>query len=434
MNNITHTIKQNKDTTILQFNVNELKVLPLKVAMKTLEIIERNNQGTGLFIEFNPETQEFIDQNRITYKKEVQQESENFKKLSNIYFNEMTGPLFIYGERVLEIVSQVYAIEPLVFDVKVRVPKIIHTLTNEEESNVEKVLIVKNTQELIEKFGRAITLHTLILFKEHLNYEYQVINKSSKKPYGISKNIKSLFFNKEKGSHDFLEKLTGKNYLLESMFDNHMKHINTPEEILELIIIRENLKNCLNNPNDKYKIQLNGSSEDDVWYLKNNIVHREGDLPARETKDGAMWYKNGLVHRDGDLPSYVNSYSKAWSKNGLDHRDGDLPAKIIRDDESQFWYKEGKKHRVGAPAYIQKAHSHYMSTEEWWHEDKKHRIDGPAVTIGKDLPGKEVKEWWLNGVQIPEKDFGHEVSKRILNEKLNEELITLEVKGKKMKI
>lgn len=433
MNSITHTIKQNKDTTILQFEVNELKVLPLKVAMKILEIIERNNQGTGMFIEFNPETQQFIEQNKNAYKEEVQKESENFKKLSNTYFNGITGPLFVYGDRVLEIVSQVYEIEPLVFDVKIKVPKIIHKLNKEEDSHFEKVLSVKNTQELIERFGRAITLHTLILLKDNLNYEFQVINKSSKTPYGISKNIKSLCFNEEKGSHDFLEKLTVGNYILENMFDNQMKYISRPEEILELIIIRENLKSCLNNPKDKYTVNHNEETGD-VWYLKNNIIHRDGDLPARESTDGSMWFKNGMVHREGDLPAFFNLYSKSWSKNGVNHREGDLPSHIVRNGELQSWYKEGQQHRLGAPAVINQAMSYDFSKEEWWYEDKKHRIDGPAVTIGKDLPGKEIKEWWLNGVQIPEKDFAHEVSKINLNEKLNEELIPLEAKGKKMKI
>lgn len=177
---------------------------------------------------------------------------------------------------------------------------------------------------------------------------------------------------------------------------------------------------------DKYEIKKNG---DDTWYLKNNIIHRDGDLPARESKNGNTWYKEGLIHRDNDLPAIMSLDGNSWYKEGLCHRDNDLPAQIVRDGEKQSWYKEGKRHRIGAPAFIQQKHSYFMYLEEWWENDEKHRIDGPAVTYGDGR-----KEWWLNGVQIPEEDFAHELSKRNLHEKLQEELLPLENKGKKVKI
>lgn len=436
MTKLHHTIKENKDTIILEFELKELENLPIKVAMKTLEILEDNNRMIGYFVEFSPEIQSFIDKNKEVYKKDCDKECENFKKLSKVYFDYMKGPLYVYGERVLENVIKVYEIEPLVFDidVKIRVPKIIYTLENEEDSVFDKVLKVKNLEELIEKFGKAITLHTLILFKDHLNYEYQLTNKVAKTPYGISKNIKIECFNKDKQSHELLEVLTGKNYVLEQHFDSHMKNINTPEEILELIIIRENLKNCLKNPEDKYEAKPNPAMPTDVWYLKNNIIHREGDLPARESKDGGQWYKNGLVHRDDDLPASTSSDSKAWYKNGLCHRENDLPAQITGNGRTKSWYKEGKMHREGAPAMIEEAFSFYMSQEQWWHEGKKHRIDGPAVIIGKGKEDKEIKEYWLEGRQIPEQDFEHELEKRHLHEKLQVELVPLKRKEKKVKI
>lgn len=431
---LQHTIKEKGNTLMLQFQVKQLEVLPMKVAMKTLEILEKNNKVVGYFVEFDEKTQEFINKNKELYTTESEKESKNFKKLSDLYFDYMDGPLYVYGERVLEMVSKVYEIEPLVFNIDIKVPKITYTLMNNENHYFEKVLNVKNTQDLIEIFGKAITLQTLVLFKDHLNYDYQIKNKVKKNPYGISNNIKAECFNNEKGIHEFLESFKGKNYILEQAFNDQMKKINTPEEILELMIIKENLKSCLNNPEDKYEAKPNSAMPTDVWYLKNNVIHREGDLPARECKDGGVWYKNGKIHREDDLPASVSVANKSWYKEGLCHRDNDLPAQIIRGGDGLCWYKNGEQHREGAPAYIKKAHSFYFSEEEWWHEGKKHRIDGPAVIIAKDQIGQEKKEWWLDGVQIAEKDFAHEVSKRKLHEKLQEDLVPLENKGRKVKI
>lgn len=261
MNKFNHTVKENKDTTILQFNLNELENLPLKVAMKTLEILEKNNRTVGRFVEFDKETQEFIEKNKDLYIEETQKENDSFKKLSKLYFNHMSGPLYIYGERVVETVSKIYDFEPLVIKKEnIKIPKVIYTLKEEEDSNFEKVLSVKNTNELIEKLGKAMTLHALILFKDNLNYEYQIKNKTSKSPYGISKEIKRACFDKEKNEHPRLESFKAGNYELEQMFNTQSRMINSPEEIIELLIIREDLKLKLTEPqnvseNKKLKIK-----------------------------------------------------------------------------------------------------------------------------------------------------------------------------------
>lgn len=177
---------------------------------------------------------------------------------------------------------------------------------------------------------------------------------------------------------------------------------------------------------NKYEIKTNGK---ETWYLKNNIIHRDDDLPAYESKDCNSWYSEGLLHRSNDLPAMIDLDGNYWYKEGLCHRDNDLPARIIRNGEKQYWYKEGKKHRVGLPAFIQQKHSYFMYCEEWWENNEKHRIEGPAVIYGD---GRE--EWWINGVQIPKEDFEHELSKRNLHKKLQEDLIPLEKNNKKIKI
>ena len=56
---------------------------------------------------------------------------------------------------------------------------------------------------------------------------------------------------------------------------------------------------------------------DKKWY-KNEILHRDNDLPAVEFENGTKkWYQYGLLHRDNDLPAieFCNG-TKQWYKNG----------------------------------------------------------------------------------------------------------------------
>lgn len=156
-----------------------------------------------------------------------------------------------------------------------------------------------------------------------------------------------------------------------------------------------------------------------IFYHKNELgeIHREDDLPAVESKHSQIWYKHNLIHRDGDKPALIDKGLQAWFQHGLLHREQDFPAQIIRDGEIQIWFKEGKKHRVGGPACIEKPHSFYIGNEQWWFEDKKHREDGPAVIFDNGD-----KEYWIHGTEYTEEEFHHEIAKRILNESLKQSM------------
>lgn len=66
------------------------------------------------------------------------------------------------------------------------------------------------------------------------------------------------------------------------------------------------------------KIEYTIDKIEGLSFLKNNELHRDGDLPALILKTGAkFWYKNGLEHRDNDNPSEVYSNGDlSWWENG----------------------------------------------------------------------------------------------------------------------
>ena len=53
------------------------------------------------------------------------------------------------------------------------------------------------------------------------------------------------------------------------------------------------------------------------------------------------YYKNNLKHRDGDLPAIIwENIHRSWYKNGLEHRDENKPSSIYSDGY-KYWYQNG---------------------------------------------------------------------------------------------
>lgn len=255
---LTHTISEKDDVITLNFDVNQLKELPLRVAMKTLEIIEKNNQMNGYFIEFDDKTQQFIEHNASQHITELNLETNSFRTISQFYFDSLSGPLYVYADRVQEVVSSIYEKEKYFQQIEEpKVPKITYKFSVNPENNLEKVLEVKNINDLISNFGKAVTLESLILFKDHVNYEYQIQNKTTQKPYGISTKVFSACFDEETNSHPHLKKLEGKDYILDSLFFEQAKKIKTPEEIFKLVLMKESLREAVELENQPKSIKKN---------------------------------------------------------------------------------------------------------------------------------------------------------------------------------
>lgn len=62
---------------------------------------------------------------------------------------------------------------------------------------------------------------------------------------------------------------------------------------------------------------------------------------------------------------------------------------VIWPSGTEFWFKNGERHRLDGPAFIDYEYGH----EEWWVNGHPHRLDGPAVIFSN---GSE-KEWWEYG-------------------------------------
>ena len=97
------------------------------------------------------------------------------------------------------------------------------------------------------------------------------------------------------------------------------------------------------------------------WRNPKGQLHRDGDLPAVEAKDGSKyWYQNGEHHREGGPAVELESGTKGWYQNGKLHRDGGLPA-IEFPDGTKEWYQNGRYHRDGGLPAIEKPNG-----EKWW--------------------------------------------------------------------
>jgi hypothetical protein len=92
----------------------------------------------------------------------------------------------------------------------------------------------------------------------------------------------------------------------------------------------------------------------------------------------------------------INSeYSECWYKDDLLHRDGDLPA-IIQNNKNSYWYQNGKLHRLKNPACIE-PFGWSTSTiknpyRSWYKNALWHRLNAPAIIFPK---GEERKNQYM---------------------------------------
>ena len=85
------------------------------------------------------------------------------------------------------------------------------------------------------------------------------------------------------------------------------------------------------------------NSNGDLYWLKNDKIHRDEDKPAYIFPDGHLeWYQNDKLHRDGDKPAWIGaSGGLSWWQNGQVHRFSG-PAAIYPDGTPK-WCWRGEK-------------------------------------------------------------------------------------------
>jgi hypothetical protein len=104
--------------------------------------------------------------------------------------------------------------------------------------------------------------------------------------------------------------------------------------------------------------------------MKTIKIKYEEDIPSNYT--GIIEYSNG---------------NKEWYQDGKLHRVGG-PA-IIDRDGTKLWYQYGKIHRIDGPA-VEYANGY----KSWYQNDKLHRTNGPAREW---LNGET--SYWINGTE-----------------------------------
>lgn len=141
--------------------------------------------------------------------------------------------------------------------------------------------------------------------------------------------------------------------------------------------------------------------------LNDQKHYEDEDYDVIIKKNGnTIWYKNGKRHRIGG-PAFIHwDGSKEWYQNGKLHRK-DGPA-IIWNYGCKEWYQNGKLHCEDGPAIIWangckewyqngKRHriggpsSENIYYKHWYQNGKRHRVDGPAIILANGI-----KQWYIN--------------------------------------
>lgn len=240
-NSFKSTVQYDNDVILYNLDHDKLYDYPLKVSMKSLELLQKNIHNQGYYFKFSDNIQEFINNHKKEYKSLIKNEVSDFNDFSQLYFQHMSGPLYKHADSVFSFVNRIYELETY-FD-KINsfdnIPNIPWKIKNDvHDLSIE----IDNIDNLTNQFGKAVVLHSLLLFKDHLNYEHQITNKTHNKPYKISNKLLPSFFNKKINSHELLESFHGKDYFLTQFLDTQMKTVSSLEDILKFVLIRENIK------------------------------------------------------------------------------------------------------------------------------------------------------------------------------------------------
>lgn len=95
----------------------------------------------------------------------------------------------------------------------------------------------------------------------------------------------------------------------------------------------------------------------------------------------------------------------------IDQVPSDYTGIVIFNSGSKFWFKDGKRHRIGGPAVEYEDREKFWCTKEWWVDGGLHRIDGPAVEwktgfVIWGVDGKEYDKEMLDGNLFLKKEIG----------------------------
>lgn len=188
----------------------------------------------------------------------------------------------------------------------------------------------------------------------------------------------------------------------------HARHL--PEYVVEYALDAVDLFTCtptfMREVEKKYCVKISNE-----WRLFGRL-HGPNDECAKELLGNKMWFKNNVLHREHDLPAKIQPASHAmyWYKYGKLHRDNDNPAMIICNEprvHTRVWFKNGFLHRNNGPA-IEKLNG----TKSWWRNGYVERIEFCEGEIW-DVDGQNVcitsastrKEWFVSDINKCKNNF-----------------------------
>lgn len=202
----------------------------------------------------------------------------------------------------------------------------------------------------------------------------------------------------------------------ESQFELLRRHIDLKSPTLKIVCNADcNMVFYPDSADTTRKVILYRYKEAIQWFL-NDDLHRDGDLPAKETVDGSKeWRRHGKLHRTNGPALVCADGMQQWCQYGKLHREGG-PARIYGDGREEWWLND-QRHRVGGPAMYGGG-----PDEVYFFQGQLHRDDGPAIVSSQvniwyvrgilhrtDGPAIECanggNEWHVDGLQLTKEEF-----------------------------
>ncbi len=160
--------------------------------------------------------------------------------LNELYFKELCTPAYMY-HNILYYVMKIREVNSKLSLSKdcVETPKIKYMIRNpNQEEYGEKILDIKNMEELLGKFVQSFSRQGITYFVSNLNFKHKITNKTSKETSTLSNHIESKLFDEDTQKYSVLPQFEKDYYFMEQLFRHSMNKINTSEEILTYLSLK----------------------------------------------------------------------------------------------------------------------------------------------------------------------------------------------------
>lgn len=208
--------KEDNDSVTIKFGPHVFEGLSMMEKMTAIDLLRENNKVVGKFIVTDDLTQTYWVENVDNYRESLKEQSKSFRDFRSLILDEVRGPLYVYPDRVCEIVKSLYSYQKGFDSVEpVNLAPIVSRVVRDNEQG-KLVFDVKNL-EVFDGYAKGVVIDWAATVISNLDYELSKKNnkKTVERIYGMSSSIMNYTYSPDvPGGREYLKHFSGKDSIL----------------------------------------------------------------------------------------------------------------------------------------------------------------------------------------------------------------------------